>query len=342
MKKITLVVMFSAAMLAIIAAPAQSFGAPLDRAALIKLADDYFSALVAHNPKGVPLANNVRIVEQVKRIQPGEGLWKTTTSGPTDFKIVVPDTVAQQVGGIVILGVSGQPAFLGFRLKVENDNITEAEHIIVDINNPNTVTPARPTFAMEIPYEYRDSRGRLIWIAKSYYDALDWNNGSLAPFASDCERHENGMRSAPNGGPSLTMNFFPGAADAKPKSDAKPKANAKPKAGPGFAPSLLGLQDCAFQINTGAFQYVDIIDNRRVFAADELTGLAIGFSHFRHAMKDRKFKIVNVPGREESDMSSQEPFDLPAVHLYKIWGGQIHEIEALGFATGYNSPTGWE
>ena len=37
-----------------------------------------------------------------------------------------------------------------------------------------------------------------------------------------------------------------------------------------------------------------------------------------------------------------QTFDLPAMHIYKIWGGQIHEIEAMGFTTGYNLPTGWE
>ena len=26
----------------------------------------------------------------------------------------------------------------------------------------------------------------------------------------------------------------------------------------------------------------------------------------------------------------------------KIWGGQIHEIEAVGITVDYNSPTGWE
>ena len=34
-------------------------------------------------------------------------------------------------------------------------------------------------------------------------------------------------------------------------------------------------------------------------------------------------------------------FDLPAVHIFKIWGGQIHEIEALGFLAPYLSPSGW-
>ena len=35
-------------------------------------------------------------------------------------------------------------------------------------------------------------------------------------------------------------------------------------------------------------------------------------------------------------------FDLPAMHIFKVEGGKIHEIEAMGFAAPYNSPTGWE
>ena len=337
MKRILLAVLFSAMILAIIATPLHASIVPLDRSALIKIAEDYFAALVAHNPKGVPLADNIKMVEQVKRIQPGEGLWKTVTSGPTEFKIVVPDTVSQQVGGIVILGVSDKPAMFGFRLKVEDNKITEAEHMIVEVSNPANpmIQSIRPAIPMEVPYKYRDSRGRLIWIAESYYDALELNNGSLAPFASDCERRENGMRSAPNGGPSLTGNI-PGS---KPNTsaNAKPNTNAKPKPG-----SLLGMQTCAAQLNNGIFQYIDAIHPRRVFIADELTGIAIGFSQLRHSMIQKKFTVLNTPGVEERDMSNQQPFDMPSLHLYKIWGGQIHEIEALGIVADYNAPTGWE
>jgi hypothetical protein len=32
---------------------------------------------------------------------------------------------------------------------------------------------------------------------------------------------------------------------------------------------------------------------------------------------------------------------MPALHIFKIWGGQIHEIEAAGVTVPYNSPTGW-
>jgi len=296
----------------------------LDRPALLKLADDYFSALVAHDPKKVPLADDVKIVENVKRIKAGEGLRKTASSGLTEYRIVAADPVSQQVGGIVILGSEGKPVQFGFRLKVVNGKVAEAEHLVVAIRDPASpnLQKARPAFPIEIPFEYADSRGRMVHIAKSYYDALDNNNGNLAPFASDCERRENGFRTAPYGGPSLGGAGIPGAAPRP--------------------PGLLGMLDCTAQLNSGSFQYIDRIEHRRVEIADTVTGLAIGFSHFRHSMTRKKFRILNNPDRTEADMSNQQAFDMPALHLYKIWGGQIHEIEAVGITTDFNSPTGWE
>ena len=264
------------------------------------------------------------MVENVKRIKPGEGLWKTASSGPTEFKIVVPDPVLQEVGGLVVMQSEGKPVQVGFRLKVVNGKIVEAEHMIVemrDANNPNLQKP-RPAMLLAIPDEYADSHGRLIYIAKSYYDALDNNNGHLARFASDCERHENGMRTAPSGGPALGGVTIPGA---------------KPRPA-----GLLGMQDCTSQIDSGVFQYITTIDNRRVEVADTVTGLAIGFSHFHHPMTQKKFRITGNPDRQEADMTNQRTFDMPAMHIYKIWGGQIHEIEAIGIVAPLNSPTGWE
>jgi hypothetical protein len=161
----------------------------------------------------------------------------------------------------------------------------------------------------------------LIHLAKSYYDALDNNNGHLAPFAPDCERHENGFRTAPSGGPSLGGGM-PGAAPRP--------------------PGLQGLQDCTSQIDSGTFQYIDTIQDRRVEIADTVTGVAIGFSHFHHPMTQKKFRITGNPDREQSDMSNQKPFDMPAMHIFKIWGGQLHEIEAIGIVVPLDSPTGWE
>src|SRR5512144_878819 len=68
-----------------------------DRDCLKALADSYIASLVAHDPGKVPLAADVKIVENAQRIKPGEGLWKTATAGPTEFKIVVPDPYSQEV-----------------------------------------------------------------------------------------------------------------------------------------------------------------------------------------------------------------------------------------------------
>jgi hypothetical protein len=324
--KTKLTAWLSAAALAALAGAAFAQGAgagkPLDRPALIKLADDYFAALLAHDPRKVPLASDVKIVENAKRIKPGEGLWKTTSAAPTEFKIVVPDTLSQQVGGMAMIQTDGKPAQVGFRLKVVNGKVVEAEHMIAmprDTSLPN-LQKLRPSILMEVPYEYRDSRGRLLHIAKAYYDALDLNNGSLAPFAPDCERRENGMRTAPFGGP-VGGAGIPG--------------------GPPRPPSLVGMHDCKSQLDSQSMAYISTIDNRRVEIADELTGLALGFSHFRHDMKTKQYPIVNDPSRQVATMNF-DPFDLPAMHIYKIWGGQIHEIEAMGFMAPYNAPTGWE
>jgi hypothetical protein len=223
---------------------------------------------------------------------------------------------------MVMMQSEGKAAQVGFRLKLMNGQIIEAEHMIASPRESSlaNLQKPRPAILMDVPYEYRDSRGRLIHMAKSYYDALDLNNGSLAPFAPDCERHENGMRTAPSGG----LASGPGI-----------------PGGPSRPPGLLGMQDCTSQINSQTFQYITVIDDRRVEVADEQTGLALGFSHFHHAMTEKEFKILNDPSRDVVKMDFK-PFDLPAMHIFKIWGGQIHEIEAMGFTAAYNSPTGWE
>jgi hypothetical protein len=303
---------------------AAACAADCDRTCLVTLADRYIAALAAHNPQNAPLSSSVRMVENAKRIRPGEGLWKTASAGAaTEFKIVVPDPLSQQVGGIVVLQSEGKPAQVGFRLKLADGMIIEAEHLIAIPRSgelPAASKRVRPAIPMEIPYEYADSRGRLIHIAKSYYDAVDLNNSSLAPFASDCDRRENGSRTAPSGGP-LSGPDIPGAAP-------RPIG-------------LLGMIDCRSQIDMQTFEYITEISNRRVEIADEKTGLALGFSDFRHAMEKKQYRIVNDPGRETVERS-YNPFDTLAMHIFKIWGGQLHEIEALGVVAPYNSPSGWE
>ncbi|MDG1850538.1 MAG: hypothetical protein P8J44_00310 [Gammaproteobacteria bacterium] len=65
-------------------------------------------------------------------------------------------------------------------------------------------------------------------------------------------------------------------------------------------------------------------------------------SHFRHAFEDKETPIYGVAGQSVRDVSMFNPFDMPAMHVFKVGPeGQIHEIEAVGVLVPYHSPTGW-
>jgi hypothetical protein len=285
---------------------------PCNRACLKDLASSYVAALVAHDPSKVPLAADVKFVENITPMQPGEGLWKTASEGPTTFAIYVPDPVSGQVGFIGMMKAGGKPIELALRLKVRHGQIVEAEHLVAsnlrDSMLANLHTPRAGLLAV-VPKDARDSHAQLLKIGATYYEALVKGDGSLSPFADDCERHENGMIT--------TGNALMGAPAGSPK---------------------LG---CATQLNTKVMSYIKRIEPRRVWIADTETGLVFGLSQFRHPMKEDHVDIVGYPGMTTVPMKFK-PFDLPAAHIFKVSGGKIHEIEAMGFTAPYNSKTGWD
>ena len=312
----------AAAGLGFLGPAAQANAASCDRACLVKVTDQYLAAVVAHDPSKAPLAPGVVFVENVKRMQPGDGLWKTATGGPTTFQIHVPDETLQQAGWIGVIQQDGKPMMLGLRLKIENGKITQAEHLLAAPlrggDNPDIVTP-RPGLVSEIPAGKRMSHDRLLAIGKTYYDALDDNDGSKMPFAADCQRRENGVTTAGEG------------AGGPPTKDPNPSPIA---------------HDCKGQMDSGSFIYIDRIDNRRMIAADPVTGLAMGLSHFRHPFTNLPYKVKHIDGstsERNAENMPYKPFDMPAAHIFKIGPeGAVHEIEAVGFTAPYNSPTGWE
>jgi hypothetical protein len=285
---------------------------PCDRACLIKLADDYLAALVAHNPKAVPLAADLKFVENLTPTKAGEGLWATASSVPKAFAIHVPDPVSRQIGFIGMMEESGKPIQLGLRLKVEDGKITEAEHIVVRSFNGNALDnlkTVRPGILTEIPRNERLPRELLLAIGMTYYDSITQSSGDATPFADDCERRENGM---------ITAGGVGNGIDGQPR------------------------QGCHAQMDSRTFTYIDSIDFRRVWIADPVTGLAFGLSQFRHSMKNKEIMVFGRDGKlAPRDMSRFNPFDLPAMHIFKIRDNRIHEIEALGVTLPYMSKNGW-
>ncbi|MDR1500619.1 MAG: hypothetical protein LBI58_06520 [Tannerellaceae bacterium] len=288
----------------------------VSRQCLVELVDNYLDALVAHDAGRIPFADNVRFVENVDAKPVGEGLWMTASAAPSTFKIYVPDPAVGEVGFMGMMKEEGRDIMIALRLKVVDGLVAEAEHLVVrwlDAKNMKYLEAVRPGILSVIPEDKRMKRYEMAGIAYSYYDALIMDNGYLSPMADDCARRENGSPASNSGIPDS-------------ETDESPNYSA--------------LKTVA-QLNTNMMDYIDDIDNVRVFAVDPVTGLAMGFSHFRHGMAKKVFPIYNMPGITEREVD-MAPFDLPAAHIYKISGGEIHEIEALGFLAPYMAGSGWE
>jgi len=287
---------------------------PCDRECLIDIADRYLAALVAHDPAAAPLADHVRFTENTVLLDVGYGIWQTATAAPERFAIYVPDPVSRMLGFIGIMEEAGAPIQFGMRLAINDDGeITEAEHMVVrslrESSLANLEVP-RPGLlpTATIPQSERLPRELMLAIAQTYYDAIEQSDGDATLFADECERRENGMITAGGTGES----FFGG-----------------PRLG------------CNSQLDTRALSYIDSIDLRRVWIADEVTGLAFGISQFRHSMEDPTMDVYDAEGRLTERTVDFDPFDLPAMHVFKIRGGRIYEIEAMGFMAPYMTPSGW-
>jgi hypothetical protein len=309
-----------------------------DRECLVNFMKQYLTALVKHDPTAVPFAEEVKFVENTANIPVGKGLWVTASGGPTEFQIYAADPVAQQVACLVMMKEVDEDVLLGARLKLEDLKIREAEHhVIRDLDSSpfgkmglNNLKKPRPGLLEDVPAAERMPRWQLLKIGRSYYDALTKEDGTLAPFAKECERHENGMTTA--GGPPPKL---PSGPDAKIDPEMKEILEAMAASGP-------VANTCEAQISTGAFAYITEILDRRVLIADQQKGLAVGFSMFYHDSTLKEFPYKKPSGEIEMRPSWQGTFNLPAMHIYKIKKGKIYEIEATGFTLPYGTKSGWE
>ena len=285
--------------------------------------DSYLAALVAHDPGKAPLARNVRFTENTGVLDVGEGLWVGASASPSAFRLYVPDPAIDQIALIGMMREFDRPVLVALRLRVLNRRVVEAEHIVVrSLTEPglkNLVTP-RPAFLADVPAGQRVPRAEMLRIADSYYDAVSKGISASTSFAGDCVRHGNGLQTSANRAPVVP----PGL----PRDQVA-----------GFA-TLAGL-DCAAQVDSQMFAYITSIDLRRVQIVDEQKGLVFALSMFRHLGKSRTLPIKGVPELTSIPINVG-PIDLQAAHVFKIAGGSIHEIEAMGYTLPYKSNSGWE
>lgn len=290
-----------------------------DRACLTGVLDQYLNAMVANDSTKAPVAN-IKYTENAARLPLNEGLW-FTAAGLTNYRIVLADPEGSAAAFIGVVtehmppGQAPRNAILALRIKVANRQITEAEAVVVrsvnERNMANLQTP-RPALLETLTAAQRRPRADLVRISNLYFDAIEQSSGTVAPFDDNCNRLENGMRTA---GPPL-----PGAA---------PPTGNIPRA-----------QRCADGINSGVFQVITAIKPRRVLVVDEEKGLTFGVYMFQHkgltqiTMKDGSVR--------PAPYFVGQPVTMPMAEVFKIVNGNIREVEAVGVQVPYGLGPGWE
>jgi hypothetical protein len=309
------------------ATPVGSGVAPAcDRACMTGLVDRYLAALVRHDPAGLPLNRDVKFTENTARLAVGkEGLWVAASEAPTGFRIYAVDVGAGQAGFYGVMKERDKPLIIALRLKVSNGQITEIEHVLARNIRPDTVknmaTP-RPEFVTPVAAAKRLPRQQMVNIADSYFEAIENANGKLAPFADDCVRRENGTQTTHN---------------AKPVPWPVPLGSKQADEGMAY----LGTMSCSDQLDTHVMDFITRLWPRRHEIVDEELGVVFSFPMFQHRGGSGTIKIQNVPGVDSLPLGGSSS-NLQAGELFKIDGGRITAVEAMGTQLPYGTKSGWD
>jgi hypothetical protein len=280
-----------------------------------KILDNYMQSLVSHDPSIVPLSTKLKRTENTIELKPGDGLWATASDLPT-YKLYVVDQQGGQVGFYGFMKENGFPILIATRLKIVKEEITEIEDIIVREGGmpfvPENLVNPRTIFLEPLKPEEKVSRAEMIRVSDLYFDALEQDNGDVAPFCDECNRHENSMKTTNNAG------MFP------------PDPNKPPRP-----------VDCRGQISSGSFAYITSIRPRRWTVIDEERGLTFGTFMFQHT-GTVAYKDVPGYGRVEMIPIARRPFTVVVSELFKVMNGKLREIEAIMTSLPYGAKSSWD
>lgn len=295
-----------------------------DRACLEGVVDQYLAALVAHDPKRLPVSADVRYTENDQPIELGDGFWKTVGS-VGNYKHIFADPEFGEVAFMGTMHEAGTPILMSLRLRIQLGRITEIESIYFRPGGggPNNA-PALdvPGYKPEdmwfktIPPAQRLSRQEMISIADAYFSGLEKNDGKgvngtgTYPFTSDCDRVENG---------SHTTNV------PRPPNEPKDAIN-------GFA------LDCMSQFKLGFYFVVQAIHHRRYPLVDAERGIV-----WSHAVFDQGTVNSGVlsDGRPYSFRGFNRPSSILVSEAFLIENGKIRRVEMIGPSSFYHLSSPW-
>lgn len=311
-------------------AAAQSSGC--DRACLEGVLDRYVDAVVAHEPKRLPLARGARFTENGQRLPLGDGLWHTAT-GKGGYALKLADV---ERGQAVLMGTireGGEPTVLVARLRVASRELADADTdvrgramqgAIAEIETLvirdrdvarrlDEVGAPRPAWSQPVAPADRLPRAELVRIANQYFSGIERNDGTGDyPLAADCARLENGLVLA--GDPALVS----------------PRAHGRPN----------GAQvGCLEQFRSGIFYYVTRIRDRRFVLVDAERSLVFAFAYFDNAGGESRFGTL--PDGRRVETGPKIPWTWQIAEVFKIERGLIGPVESVLHQVPYGTGSGW-
>jgi hypothetical protein len=294
-----------------------------DRACLEGVVNQYLAAVVAHDPKRVPLSEDVMYTENDQILRAGDGFWKTA-AGLGNYKHYFADP---EMGQVVFMGTmqeAGAALLLSLRLRVELGRITEIESVYFRSGGagPNNIPAmdqagkAEEIWFKSIPPAQRLSRQQMISIADGYFTGLQKNDGKgiqgtgTYPFTNDCHRIENGS----------------------PTTNVPRPANEPPDTINAFA------MDCLSQFKLGYYFVVQAIHGRRYPLVDSERGIV-----WSHAVFDQG--TVNEgtlsDGRKYTFRGFNRPSSILVNEAFLIENGKIRRVEMIGPGVSYHLNSPW-
>lgn len=188
-----------------------------DRECLKGFVTAYIDALVAQKPDILPLSPKIKFTEDCKEIKVGEGLWKSKIK-LTDYRRDILDVKEGVAVSFNVIEEKELPVLFVFRLKIEDQKITEIESTVVRgkeegmLFNPQNLKTVSKGMSYIPKKEQLVEREKAIKIALTYPEGL--KVGSFvkvdSPMADNAYRYENGQLMA---GPECT--FFKGCDNMK-------------------------------------------------------------------------------------------------------------------------------
>jgi hypothetical protein len=308
-----------------------------DRACLNGFVDRYLDAVITHDPSRLPLAKVVKFTEDGQHLELGDGLWRTATGNGT-YKFYIDDPQAEQVGFLGTMREAGQPIILALRLKIDNQKISEIETIVGrgqmaqgGAANLEKMGSPRPAFLQDLPSADRVSRLDLIKTANKYFSGMqqDDGKGDYSFFADDCNRLENGMQTTNN------LTPMPGLT-----ASGAPRPAPSPKYDPAAKPTMYSAGwSCKDQFRSGLLHFVTLIRDRRYPVVDEERGIVFSFVFFDHSAGSTR--TFQTPTGDTVTAGPTTPFTWEIAEIFKVRGGQLHEIEAVLTQGTYGMCSGW-